>query len=377
VWYCLRFGMWRLYAGPTEMTDTALAFNPEMLTLARESRGLSITDLAKAASVSKSMLSRIEGGLRQPSVTMLARLADALGYPESFFRQRVYIYGVEPAQLFHRKRSRVALSALTEIYARIHIVQLNLPKLLRSVELPELRIRPFDIEEYDGTEEDIARAVRLSWGLGRGPLRDLTRAIEGAGGLVIPFDFGTEHIDAISLWPVGLPPLFFVDMNKPSDRLRFSLCHELAHVVMHRQYLEPDMEKQANKFAGEFLVPGRDVVFDDFSLGSIAAMKPYWRVSMGVLIKRASALGLIGDRYERTLWSKMTAAGYHKREPKELDIPREEPTLYPGIIDLHRKELGYTKAELAELLLLNEADVQALYLSLVQEKEHPHLRLIV
>jgi len=73
----------------------------------------------------------------------------------------------------------------------------------------------------------------------------------------------------------------------------------------------------------------------------------------------------------------MTAAGYHKREPKELDIPREEPTLYPGIIDLHRKELGYTKAELAELLLLNEADVQALYLSLVQEKEHPHLRLIV
>lgn len=358
------------------MTDTPPAFNPEMLTLARESRGLSITNLAEAASVSKSMLSRIEGGLRQPSAATLSRLAEALGYPESFFGQHVQIYGVEPAQLFHRKRSRVALSALTEIYARIHIVQLNLPKLLRSVVLPELRIRPLDIEEYDGTEEDIARAVRASWGLGSGPVRNLTSAIESAGGLVIPFAFGTEHIDAISLWPVGLPPLFFVDMSRPGDRLRFSLCHELAHIVMHRQYLEPDMEAQANKFAGEFLVPARDVVFDDFSLGSIAAMKPYWRVSMGALIKRASALGLIGDRYERTLWSKMTAAGYHKREPKELDIPREEPTLYPGIVDLHRKELGYTKAELAELLLLREEDVQALYLSLVQGQAQTHLRLI-
>jgi len=358
------------------MAESPLEFNSEMLTLARESRGLSMTGLADGASVSKSMLSRVEGGLRQPSPATLSRLASALGYPEGFFAQHVHIYGVEPTQLFHRKRSRVALSALTEIYARIHVVQLNLPKLLRSVELPELRIRPLDIEEYDGTEEDIARAVRLSWGLGRGPVRNLTRAIEGAGGLVIPFDFRTDHIDAISLWPADLPPLFFVDVTKPGDRLRFSLCHELAHVVMHRQYLEPDMEKQANRFAGEFLVPGRDVVFDDSSLGAIAAMKPYWRVSMGVLIKRASALGLIGGRYERTLWSKMTAAGYHKREPRELDIPREEPTLYPGIIDLHQKQLGYTRAELAELLLLSEQDVQALYLSLVQDKAHPHLRVI-
>jgi len=69
------------------MSSDGPSHNPEMPTVARESRGLSIAELAELASVSTAMLSRVEGGIRQPSPEALSRIADALGYPESFLRQ--------------------------------------------------------------------------------------------------------------------------------------------------------------------------------------------------------------------------------------------------------------------------------------------------
>lgn len=45
----------------------------------RENAGMSLTGLAAAASVSKSFLSMIERGQREPSPTVTARLAQALG----------------------------------------------------------------------------------------------------------------------------------------------------------------------------------------------------------------------------------------------------------------------------------------------------------
>jgi len=190
-----------------------------------------------------------------------------------------------------------------------------------------------------------------------------------------------EYIDAISMWPddLKLPPLFFVDLSMPGDRLRFSLCHELGHIIMHRRYLEPDMEEQANEFAAEFLMPSKDIVFDDFSLASFAGLKQYWRVSMAALISRAGptrGLGLISRRDETRLWKKMSAAGYRKREPREVDVPVERPTLYPGIIGMYQRELGYTAADLSELLRLNGNDVDELYLSQVRDERFPHLRVI-
>ena len=51
--------------------------------------------------------------------------------------------------------------------------------------------------------------------------------------MVISVDFETPRIDAISRWMPGLPPLFFVNKDIPKDRYRYSLTHELGHVVMH------------------------------------------------------------------------------------------------------------------------------------------------
>jgi len=63
-----------------------------------------------------------------------------------------------------------------------------------------------DIDEYDGDVEKIAQAVRASWLIPKGPIKNLTNAIENAGAIIIPFDPETRLIDALS---------FLVSWNAP------------------------------------------------------------------------------------------------------------------------------------------------------------------
>lgn len=62
--------------------------NPQMITLGRDSRGLSLTALSKKLKISRATLLEYErGGAREISEEHLERIAKALGYPTSFLDQ--------------------------------------------------------------------------------------------------------------------------------------------------------------------------------------------------------------------------------------------------------------------------------------------------
>ena len=346
------------------MDSTESAINPVMVVLARESRGLSQSELAQRLSVTPAALSRVESGLRPCSDSMLKRLSDALEYPEGFFRQTDPVFGFGVSELFHRKFHDVTINTLEMIHAQINIRRIHLVRMLRGVEIGKVNIHPIDLEDFSGNPGDVARTVRATWRLPHGPVQNLTKAIEDARVIIIPFDFGTQRIDAISQWPPGMPPLIFVNVHSPGDRLRFTICHELGHLVMHQESLDSLIEYQANGFAAEFLMPERDIrpYLENLSLPMLASLKAVWKVSMAALLKRATDLGAITQRHARTLWTMMGKAGYRTREPAELDIPAETPTFYQEIIDVHRYEMNYGAADLAKMLNLSERDVWHVYL---------------
>jgi transcriptional regulator with XRE-family HTH domain len=68
------------------MTETP--FNPQMLILARMSRGVRQTALAHRVEVSQGLVSKAENGLIEVGRGFVAKCAKALDYPESFFYQR-------------------------------------------------------------------------------------------------------------------------------------------------------------------------------------------------------------------------------------------------------------------------------------------------
>ena len=171
------------------------------------------------------------------------------------------------------------------------------------------------IEDYESPSE-IARIVRASWHIPLGPINNLTVEIESARGIIIPFDFNSKDIDAVAHFPPKCPPLFFTNQFSPTDRLRFTLCHELGHIIMHQNILDIyNIEHQANEFAAEFLMPKKEIKhqFADLSIEKLMILKQYWKVSMAALIKRASDLQVITPSKSKQLWITMGKLGYRVR----------------------------------------------------------------
>jgi transcriptional regulator with XRE-family HTH domain len=236
----------------SQTTETKNDFNPSMLILARESREMTQKELAEGISVNQGWLSRVESGVRDITDDILQRISQFLNYPIGFFFQKDKIYGFGPTELFNRKRQSITSKKLQTIHAQINIKRIQLSRILRGVEIVENNIPTFDLNEFRGSVDDIAKTVRAFWHLPPGPINNLTQVIEDNGGIVIPFNFGTNKIDAMSIAVPETPPLFFINIDSPWDRLRFTLCHELAHIVLHQRDPNPDMEIQADRFAAQF-----------------------------------------------------------------------------------------------------------------------------
>lgn len=335
--------------------------NPEMIRLAREVRGLTQTGLARASGLVQATISKIESSLLEASPAVIAAIARGTRFPEQFFYQTDPVYGAGTSEFFHRKRQAVPVGILNKIHALINVSRLHVARLLRAVELPECRIPSLELADFKSPSE-VARAVRAVLNIGPGPIPNVVKIIEDAGGLVIPCAFGTYEVDAISRWVPGMPPLFFVNSSAPVDRFRMNLAHELGHMVMHR-LPEPEMEAQANQFAAEFLMPAAEIKQQLYgiNLSRLAALKPYWRTSMGALLMRASDLKCVTPGAARYLWIQMSQRGYRKREPAELDLIPERPMLLKEIIQYYRSDLGYSVDDLAQALSANADDLKDLY----------------
>jgi Zn-dependent peptidase ImmA (M78 family) len=222
-----------------------------------------------------------------------------------------------------------------------------------------------DATEYGGITP-IARMVRSTWQIPAGPVRSVMQAIEDAGGMVVSIDFGTRQADAVSEWVSGSPPIFLVNSHSdiPGDRMRLTLSHEIAHIVLHR-FPTSEMEDEANEFAGEFLMPRREIKSSLYGLtmAKLAELKRYWKVSMQALIQRAYELKTITNSQRRYLFiSVAKRSGGRVHEPLESEMPREHPELFSNLIRKHLEELGYSIPDLLKFLFMDEDELGTDYL---------------
>lgn len=340
---------------------TSHPFNPEMLTLARMSRGMTQTELATALETTQGRVSKIEHGFFVPDDALVQRMVTTLKYPRDFFFQPGYINTLP--SWFHRKRKQLSQTTLGRIHADIAIRIRNIAKLLMATEVKtDLLLPQFDIDEFNGNAEQIARTVRERWALPRGPIPNLVEVFERAGILVVPCDFGATGIDAVGMRIQGMPPLVFMNAAAPMDRVRFTMAHELGHLVMHASPTE-DMEKEADRFAAELLMPEYDIKpqLANATLAILSILKRVWRVSMAALLTRAKTLRTITEKKATALWKQMSALGFRTREPAELDLSPEKPRLLREMIDYHTKRLGITEEQLYAMFTLFDFDYRRLY----------------
>jgi Zn-dependent peptidase ImmA (M78 family)/transcriptional regulator with XRE-family HTH domain len=336
--------------------------NPEMITLAREARGMSQKDLSARLDISPGHLSKIEAGIVPASEQIIERLAEALDYPRAFFSQPHRIFGPSTGEFYHRKRKAASAREIARIHAEINIRMAHVTRLLRSADLDVGEFPRLDPEEFEKSVPLVARAVRAGWNLPHGPIKNVVAVIEDAGGIVIRFPFKTKLIDAVSRWVPGLPPMFFVNEDIPPDRERLTLCHEIGHLVMH-QAIRPEIEDEANTFAAEFLMPEEEIrpQLYDVTLHKLAALKGLWKVSMQALLRRASDLKTITRAQSEYLWMQISRRGYRLREPAELDPPREDASTLQDLIDMHMGAFRYSTEQMMTMLIWNRPEFLAAY----------------
>ena len=154
-----------------------------------------------------------------------------------------------------------------------------------------------------------------------------------------------------------------INKNFSNDHKRFTIAHELGHIIMHLsiQYPIPgyrDKEDEANKFASEFLMPETVIKKSLYGLKLqyLASLKSYWLTSMASLIRRAKDLNCISEDKYRYFNVELSRKGYKKQEPISVSI--DTPSLYYEAYKLFKTELNYSDDDLSKAFKLPVDTIQ-------------------
>lgn len=330
----------------------------------RLARGMTQQALADATGglVTKQSISKYERGKSQPSPVVLRTLAD--------------VFGVKTADLFrpptariefvaYRKKSRLGKRTQEQIE---HFVRHRLEQRLRLQELiGQLRDIQIPVQQWHVTTlndaEEAAEALRETWKLGVNPIASVTDVLEDRHVHVISLD-APDSFDGISALAYDndtpIAAAVVCQADRPGERQRLNLAHELAHLVLDVEASEDfDEEDAAYRMGAAFLAP-RDAVFREvgtrrhsIQVQELLLLKRYFGMSMQALLYRMKDLEIISQHHYTQWFKHINKMGWRKSEPEELDS--ERPTwLRRSVLRAYSEEL--LSQEEAERLLSESID---------------------
>jgi Zn-dependent peptidase ImmA (M78 family)/DNA-binding XRE family transcriptional regulator len=333
--------------------------NPAMLRIARESRGMQQNELSKKLGITSAYVSQLERESFELNPKVVEKISEELKYPVSFFYQDA---NVVPPNLSYRKRANVSTKYINSIEAHINIYRYNIQFLLEQLKTEHYNLPKFLVEPVAA-----ARELRKRWKIPASAIVNLTSIVEENKIPVIGFDFGTDRVDGRSVFTDSGQPIIFLNNNMPGDRWRYTLAYELGHLVMHlggQETFSKDVSHEANLFAAELLMPEKEIrkdLKDQVTIVLLGELKRKWKVSMISLLYRANDLEIISDNQKKYLLSQFNEMGIRRREPPELDIPKENTALIKTLISTYKQKKRLTIKQLAETFHLKEEDFMARY----------------
>lgn len=318
-------------------------FNPGRILTAIECRGWTRRELAVRYATDPSNISGIING-RLPFTEQVAeRMTLATGFPLSFFMLDDSIIDVN--QLTFRRKARVSRTLINQMVAEFSLLAGSVKRLASMTSTaPKCGwldgLSPKTAPSIESIET-LAAEVRTFWGIPpTGPIRNMVKNVEHSGIMAVPLTSPVKDPsgDGITFPSYdGIQQIIgYFPMDKTGDRLRFTMAHELGHLVLHRNRIPSDnatAEHEANTFAGALLIPASDAksaITPTMSLNDYAYIKAGWGVSIAALITRAARLGIIDRQRERSLRIQLSNRGWNRKEP--VEVPIEHPLLLKQLV---------------------------------------------
>lgn len=338
-------------------------FNGERLKKARIYRGLTVAELAERVQMQRQTLSMYEISKSRPTDEIIVKkIAKALNFPINYFFEEtsdnlsgtVYFRSLLTTNKKYRSEQMVKMEFLSQVYIFLQDY-INFPEYSSF------------ICDNDATPEEAAKALRLQWGLGNGPIDNLVSIVEQHGILVTSFNTSSDDVDAFSTCvnsPDAQTYLIAYSNNKTSAaRIHFDIAHELGHICLHEWSEDIDeltkeefkiRERQANDFAAAFLLPEETFKYDAMqgppSLLFYKQLKKKWKVSIAAMIRRAEKLGVLTTEEYQILIRTMQRRGQRKEEPLDDILITASPALLKTAIIMLLQENVFTPTQFMDEL---------------------------
>jgi Zn-dependent peptidase ImmA (M78 family)/transcriptional regulator with XRE-family HTH domain len=341
---------------------------PERIREAREARGLTPEEFAELLNVSRQAVAQFETGQASPSGEVMAKIIGITAQPPLFFvtpRERArtgvpFWRSLKRMEQHHRRRIARRLEWTRDIAAYVD----------RFIELPGVNLPKieFDVEFATNDEiELVAETLRDHWKLGRVRVRNLASVLEENGIILVHETVECPDMDAVSCWQGGRPFILSSAEINSGPRSTYNLAHELGHIVLHAgvevsaENLS-QIEKQANRFAGAFLLPRE--TFSQEVLGTsvsyFKSLKKRWGVAIAAMAYRCRDLKIFNENQFSYLMRQMNAQRIRKVEPLDDAFPVEKPSLLAQSLRMIIEKGVQTREQLEAALSLNLSDVESL-----------------
>lgn len=329
--------------------------------LARLFQGLSLTDLGERLGKSKQFLSRVETGSEPVSNALEVALVDELGILPEFLRQ------IDPMPLTEEQchfRKQLTTKVALRQYARARGEML---KRLVLVMDGYLDLPAYDIVETDPISDEAiehgAEKCRSQWGLGLGPIGNMTRVAENAGAVVMRVNGMAAEVDAIS-FATKRPVIALNGSGRSACRTRFGIAHELGHFALHIGVLTGDRltESQANRFASAFLLPRASFMVEyqrairksRLNWDGLSELKMRWGVSKAAILFRGRQLGVFTEEQVRSGYIGLNRHGEAIEEHEDKNMVIETPEVVTDGLRVMTEQLGIPVSAVARQMFVQQ-----------------------
>jgi Zn-dependent peptidase ImmA (M78 family) len=336
------------------------------LRIARAAAGLSLRDLSAQIDglVTAQAIGKYERNEDMPRSGVLLALADVLNVSEEYLLSDddLVLESVE----FRKKPDTTAREEAAIEANSVHLLEryLAIEDLLhlKSVDWEKPRSAPHPVSDIRDAE-DAARSVREDWGLGSDPIPQLAELLEERGIKVLSLSL--KNIDGLAAKVRRKDHMaarvVVVKSDAWSERKRFTLAHELGHMVMDPSpdMSEEEIEKAAHRFAGAFLIPADTLRAEmgsnrsSVSIGELVALKKRFGVSVQAIAYRCKDLGVLNQSAFVRLFKLFNQRGWRKppyAEPGAIPPTWEEPKRFERLCYRALAENMIGEPRAAELL---------------------------
>ena len=332
------------------------------LRLARGSAGMSLRELAARVDnvVSAQAIGKYERDEMMPGSKALIAMSKVLDVPVSYLAgpSKIKLEGVEfrKNRITSRKEEHQVEAAVLNHLDRY----LELEEILQvaSVEWEKPREAPFPVNVLQDAEI-AAISMREHWGLGSNPIPSFAEFLEERGIKVMALEL-PGSVSGLTCWAVGKNerrvPVIVVNANDTGERQRFTLAHELGHMVMDASD-DVDEEKASHWFAGALLMP-RETIFSEIGrkrrslgLGELFALKELFGVSVQAITYRCKDLEIVNQTTFRQLFEIFKSKGWRTPPfPEPQPVPNEHPKRFRRLCFRALAENAISEPKAAELL---------------------------